>query len=116
MPENQIHFYLSVTKRRIRVEADLAFRDWLNASKEDEINSRIRNIVDLLKSNAFLSEQIQRRLWPRNSPLSRDLNNLYRIRVTDQARMTYTVIARGQDEMLCGSWNSLGLILSTIEG
>jgi Txe/YoeB family toxin of Txe-Axe toxin-antitoxin module len=91
---------LSATKRRIRVEADLAFRDWLNASKEDEINSRIRHVVDLLKSNAFLGEQIPRRLWPRKSPLYREINNLYRIRVTDQARMTYTVIARGQDEMV----------------
>ena len=83
------------------VESEPDFRDWLTTSPEgDELKSRVRNIVELLKSNAFLGEQIPRRLWPGTSPLYRDLNNLYRIRVTDQARMIYTLIARGDDEMV----------------
>ena len=86
-------------QRRIKVESSPEFRDWLASPSNDEFKSRMRDLVNLLKSNAFLGEQIQRRLWPRTS-LYKDLNNLYRIRVTDQARITYTVIARGQDEIV----------------
>ena len=66
---------------------------------DDDQKSRARNLIDLLKSSAFVGEQIPRRLWPRSSPVYDGINNLYRLRVTDQARMTYTVIARGQDEI-----------------
>ncbi len=67
---------------------------------DDDLKSRVRNLIDLLKSNAFVGEQIPRRLWPHSSPIYEGINNLYRLRVTDQARMTYTVIARGQDEIV----------------
>jgi hypothetical protein len=30
----------------------------------------------------------------------RDVNNLYRLRVSDQARLTYTVIAHGENELV----------------
>ena len=89
-------------QRRIKVESSPEFRNWLVSSSDDdkELKSRVRSLVDLLKSNAFLGEQIPRRLWPRGSILYREINNLYRLRVTDQARIIYTVIAREEDELV----------------
>ena len=70
-------------KKLIRVEGSQEFRDWLySASDNDELKTRTGKVIELLKSDAFLGEQIQRRLWPRNSPDYDWINNLYRVRVT----------------------------------
>ena len=85
----------------IIVEGSQEFRDWLySASDNDELKARTGKVIELLKSDAFLGEQIQRRLWPRYSPVYDGINNLYRVRITDRARITYTIIARGKDEMV----------------
>ena len=85
--------------RQIRVEGDADFRNWLASQPVDELKSRVKSLIDMLRSDPFLGEQIQRRLWPKTSEYQ-GINNLYRVRVTNQARMTYTLIARGHDVMV----------------
>lgn len=91
--------------RRGRADGTPEFREWFRSLADQTLKQELSSVFDTLEGNPTAGDRVERDRWP-DHPLYRNINNLFRIWVNKQARLTYTLV---------GDRNSRVIVVRVIE-
>lgn len=91
-------FYESLAKFRVFASPDV-LKILGPLSNDDEIKLRINQVVEEMKQDKNLGDQIRKRPWPDKYIRTHDVTNLYRRAVGGNHRLIYTIRGRKDDKV-----------------
>ena len=85
----------------VKVEGAPEFMEYYNSlDKTSDHFKELDGILDLLKQNPILGDSIRRELWPQKYITEHGIHCLFRIKMTDGWRLTYTISGTKKEKIV----------------